>query len=902
MNRFERALEWSLATRKREYTLVLLLFTALTVVFTWPLVLHLHNGVIGGRGDPMLNAWIVSWDARTIFTNPGGLFQGNIIYPSRDVLAYSEHLFAMGVLTAPIYFISGNPILSYNFLVIFAAVLSGFGCYLLMKELTSSRWAGLVAGIFFAFCPYKLSKMGHLHVFFSPFLPFVLLYQYRYLRKGGRRNLVLFGLFFLAQALSSWHYLIFTSLVVAALWVWVAIFSRRREELMRLAGVAAAIAVALVVIIPFALPYLRAHDRLPGFERSLDELSGYAATPEDFLRVLPENLVYGDAAPPFELPGARGESVLFTGFVVLVFALLGLAGLWSRRKKKPAGTGPAGEETGGDGCGDEEAAEKRELFPFRHGAVFPFLLLVLGFALVLGPKPHGISNPPFVAMFHLGLLKFIRVPSRFYVIICLALAMLAGYGMAWLVSRLGKGGRRPGLRRVAPFCLLLILLFELLSVNFTIAEVPVFGDVPEVYSWLEEQGDVRVIELPTSPLSPAVSSDRDLGLNFTDVLGFHESEATIVYFSTYHWKKIVNGYSGYFPYHYRRTMTEMQGFPSRRSLELLRALGIDYVVWDWDAVQPHRREEFNVRLFSTPGLSMVADFGGYTVFAVEAGPVAGAEALEVRAFAPDMAVPGQDFNLGLIARNRGGAPFISLEEDSQRYQAVFTDAGGAPVSVQEGEFWGPFFLRQEEAAGIPLFLRAPRAAGRYQLRLSLRQGALGEKEFTFSLRVGDMPVSTQPAELDGTIAVTGGEAISLDTPDGLLPLSFEVENTGDTLWKAAMEEAGPGEMSAGLVRIGVSWEQRGRKVWGEQRCYLPGDLAPGQKVTVPTLVRPPAVPGAFTMRVGLVCEFITWFGESLEVELEIRDWMPQETPAAPAASRSAPGGYARSGAHWIEAA
>lgn len=903
LSRLERALEWSLATKRREYTLVLLLFAALAVVFTWPLVLHLHNGVIGGRGDPMLNAWIVSWDAKTIFTNPSGLFQGNIIYPSRDVLAYSEHLFAMGLLAAPLYHLSGNPVLAYNFLLFFGAVFSGFGCYLLMRELTSSRWAGLVAGLFFAFCPFKLSKMGHLHVFFSPFLPFALLYEYRYLRKGGKWNLVLFGAFFLAQALSSWHYLIFTSLVVALLWVWVAIFTRRREGLMRLLGAAAAIAVAAIVIVPFALPYLRAHDRLPGFERSLDELEGYAATPEDFLRVLPENLVYGDAAPPFELPGARGENVLFSGFVVLVFALLALAGLWQGRSNAAPQGAREPEEGGGTApAPGGDAAGERDIFPFRHGALFPLLLLLLGFMLVLGPRPHGIPNPPFIAMFHLGLLKFIRVPSRFYVLISLALAMLAGYGTAWLVARLRAGGGGRGPRRAAPACLFLILLFELMSVNFTIAAVPVGGEVPEVYSWLAEQGDVRVIELPTSPLSPAVSSDRDLGLAFTDVLGFHEGEATIVYFSTYHWKKIVNGYSGYFPYHYRRTITEMQGFPSQRTLELLRALRVDYVVWNWEAVQPHRREEFNVRLFSVPGLEMVEDFGAYTVFRVESGEVAGPEALEVGAHCPDAVAPGEEFSLGLTAVNRGGAPFISLEEGSQRYRAAFLDAGGSEVFGCEGEFWGPFFMRDGEGLSIPLFLQAPRQAGAYTLRLTLGEGVLGAREFTFPVEAADLPVSTQPALLEGGVAVAGGGSIELATPDGLLPVTFEVVNTGDTLWKSAAEDPAPGEMSAGLVRIGITWEKGGKKVWGEQRCYLPGDVAPGQRVTVPTLIRPPAVPGAFTMRVGLVCEFIDWFGEGQELELRIDDWMPAEGAAPPALPLEPAAAGTRPPSRCIEAA
>lgn len=846
-----------MATKKREYGLVLLLFLFLTIVFTWPLILHLHNGVIGGRGDTMLNTWIISWDAKTIFTAPSRLFQGNIIYPSRDVLAYSEHLFTLGVLASPIYYLSGNPILAYNFMVFFGAVFSGFGCYLLVKELTSSRWGGLVAGIFFAFCPYKLSKIGHLHIFFSPFLPFMLLYEYRYLRRGGRRNLLLFGLFYLAQSLSSWHYLIFSSLVAGLMWLWVGIFFRNRKEFLRLAGIALAVIVALLFIIPFALPYVRAHSRLPGFERRLYELEYYSASPEDFLRVIPQNVVYGEGQPPFSLPEDRGELVLFSGFVILILALVGLLG---RRKKR-----------------DLEPEEAAERFPFRQGMVFPFLLVLMGFILILGPKPHGLPNLPFMFLYDLGVLKFIRVPARFYVIIALGLAMLAGYGTAWLVSRLRSVGLGGGLKRVAPFCLFLILLFELLSVNFAIAEVPVCGEVPEVYSWLEEQGDVRVIELPTSPLGPAVSYDRYIGLNFTNVGEYHEREGLIVYLSTYHWKKIANGYSGYFPYHYNRTMTEMQGFPSRRTLELLRGLQIDYVIWNWEATPPQRREEFNVRLFSTPGLSMVADFGDYTVFRVEPGPVSGTEALEVGATCPDKVPPAENLELGLLVGNRGDAPFVSMEEEPQRFHAVFTGEDGSQVSMEEGRYWGPFFLAGGESVCIPLTVQAPPEAGRYALDLVLEGGTLGEKTFSFAVDVGDVPVSADPGNLDGTVDIVGEDVIRLASPDGLLPVTFEVENTGDTLWVASMQEVeAEGKAPVGIVRIGVRWEQEGEEVWDEQRCTLPGDVAPGQRVTVPSLIRPPGVPGKYTAHIGLICEFVGWFGETLELEVEIEHWMLEE--------------------------
>ena len=213
-------LEGLFSSKKREYALVILFFFLLAILFTWPLILHPHNGILGGRGDPLLNSWIISWDAKTMFTDPAALFQGNIIYPSRDVLAYSEHQFTLGLIAAPVYFIFRNPILAYNFVIFFSFVFAAFGCYLLVKELTGSRWGGLVAGSFYAFLPYLIAQLSHIQIFFAPFLPFMLLYLYRYLGRGRWRDLVLFGVFFVAQSLASWHYLMYSALAAGLLWLW----------------------------------------------------------------------------------------------------------------------------------------------------------------------------------------------------------------------------------------------------------------------------------------------------------------------------------------------------------------------------------------------------------------------------------------------------------------------------------------------------------------------------------------------------------------------------------------------------------------------------------------------------------------------------------------------------------
>lgn len=117
----------------------------------------------------MINTYILSWDSHTIFTYPARLFDANVLYPSRDTLTYSEHLVLLGALSAPIRVITRNPVLPYNILLLVALVFSAFSCYLLIKELTESRWGALIAGLFFSYNFYRMEMIGELHVLVAVF-------------------------------------------------------------------------------------------------------------------------------------------------------------------------------------------------------------------------------------------------------------------------------------------------------------------------------------------------------------------------------------------------------------------------------------------------------------------------------------------------------------------------------------------------------------------------------------------------------------------------------------------------------------------------------------------------------------------------------------------------------------
>ena len=76
---------------------VVAFFAVLTVAQTWPLASDPAH-LVRDNADVELNAWIVSWIAHQLPRDPAHLFDANIFYPDRRVLAFSEPLLPPGVL------------------------------------------------------------------------------------------------------------------------------------------------------------------------------------------------------------------------------------------------------------------------------------------------------------------------------------------------------------------------------------------------------------------------------------------------------------------------------------------------------------------------------------------------------------------------------------------------------------------------------------------------------------------------------------------------------------------------------------------------------------------------------------------------------------------------------------
>jgi hypothetical protein len=158
---------------------------------------------------------------------------------------------------------------------------------------------------------------------------------------------------------------------------------------------------------------------------------------------------------------------------------------------------------------------------------------------------------------HTAPYRGLRVPARAAQVSLLMLSALAGFGFArtesWWLSR-----RLVGSRAVVTIALLIVAL-ELAAVPQQLVAAPT-SPAP-VYRWLASRPDGAVVEFP---------------LPDEHALPLHDAE--FMYASTFHWRPLLNGYSGNVPWSYVRLLRSQKSFPSRDAIESLRAAGARYVI------------------------------------------------------------------------------------------------------------------------------------------------------------------------------------------------------------------------------------------------------------------------------------------------------------------------------------
>jgi hypothetical protein len=192
-----------------------LIFTILTAALTWPQVAHPLS--VPPHDDAYFSMWRLAWIAHQLPRDPAHLFDANTLYPAKDTLAYSDAVLLQGVVGAPLVWLGAPVVFAYNLHILATFVLCGLGMFLLVRDLTGNPAAGLVAGIIFAFAPYRFDHYVHLELVSAQWMPFALWMLHRTLQSGRLTDGLMTGTFGAVQGLSCVYLTVYFATIMAVL-------------------------------------------------------------------------------------------------------------------------------------------------------------------------------------------------------------------------------------------------------------------------------------------------------------------------------------------------------------------------------------------------------------------------------------------------------------------------------------------------------------------------------------------------------------------------------------------------------------------------------------------------------------------------------------------------------------
>jgi hypothetical protein len=500
----------------------LLGYAVLTVVMTWPFATHLR---IMDPGDSAYFAWAIGWEVHAIKTDPASLPHGNIFHPARYTIFMDEPILGTTLTVLPFALFTDDAVLLFNLARLLTFVLSGLGAYLLARELGVRGLLAFVAGAAFAFSPIRTDQISHLSTLGSQWLPYVALFTIRFARGGRATDALLAGLSFALAAWACGYHGIFGLLVLPLFalpllwgrWSW-------------LPRAIPAVLVAGALLLPLRSLHAVAFEA-EGFSRPLDHAVFHSASIESFFATSSWNNVWGELTAPNRTMGSNN---LFPGLLVPL-AVLAAAGLLLRRRERPS----------------------REALAF-------LVMLVAGVIVCLGPEVRLQGETLFHGPYHLvretiPMFQGVRVNSRAGIFLALAFSGL----LALALKRLAPSPRVTG------------LLLGGLLLEASVAPIPIprwmqvidsSQPAPAWVQWLAEQpGEFPIAHMPLLPTDGLFRRP-------------HHEETVYMVWSTWHFKRLVNGNAGVEPATYRHVREVCRRFPATPCLDALKELGTRYVL------------------------------------------------------------------------------------------------------------------------------------------------------------------------------------------------------------------------------------------------------------------------------------------------------------------------------------
>lgn len=509
-----------LTERRKEYSVVFLVYLIISLVMFWNLTLNITSYVVNGGGDVFQSLWNLWWTPYSVFVLHQSPYTTNVIfYPVGANLVSQTMTPLAGIVSWPFQQVSMP--FAYNVLFFTSFALGGLFMFLLAEHVVRSRYAAFIAGLIFAFSPMHIAQSySHLQWTIIEFIPLFVLLFLLMLKNKKRKYAILAALSFVLLTFMGDIQQGIIAVVFAVISLVILAILDRREVL----NINTAINLALLGIFVLIIGSPFFAFIIPGIRSSL----GTASQLSD----IAHNMLYSDNLASFFLPSYYNgifngfshayynqtygldyngtqykanvtEKTSYIGYSVLFLVAFGVYGVYKRHRE--------GERI------------REELY--WAAILLVFILLSLGPVIVAYTSVTGV--PALYALYRdVPLFNLVREPGRFDVIVTVALAVLAAIGF----GRLEKTRGKDALMLVILFSALILVEYNGMPLTASLANSAVrSASIPKAYHELGQSN--RSFTLLVLPALPDLNT------------GSYLYPGMAMYYQTAAHKPLVDGYT-----------------------------------------------------------------------------------------------------------------------------------------------------------------------------------------------------------------------------------------------------------------------------------------------------------------------------------------------------------------------
>lgn len=514
------------------------LFFFVACYITYPLIFNISS-LVTGFGDELLIAMVQNWDIHIFLSgNITNIFNANIYFPYLNSLAYSETFISSSLVSFIPLIIYKEPIVTVNFTFILSIILLGISIYLLCHYLTNDFLVSTLSGLLITFSPAVLSYYVHLQILFIWCVPLSILYFLKFINIQRSNYLIYSLIFFLLQMYNSFlpgYFIVFSFIIILIFY-----FINYKKKTLKLISKKNIILclTSFILTLPVIIPYYMVSKEF-NYSRDIRDSIHLGLEPEDLLCSSPFSRFH-----PFlnQLPiNQKSQNNEFKpGYLGFIFSLLSLIALLYFIKN----------------------FRRNSMYFNCFGTIGLFgLILSLGPALHFNRQTVHLPFPiplPYALFYYLvpGFQGF-RNSARWEMLFILCMSII----IAILLNKLLKN--KPIITRVLIYLVLMVGIIAEFNFPMRFYNITLVKDFPKVYSWLNTTpAETKIIEMPIY----------NWNMQFN-------TELQREYYSTIHFRKMVNGYSGFSPPPWQNLVVEIsQEFPDEKAIIRLKKIGINYII------------------------------------------------------------------------------------------------------------------------------------------------------------------------------------------------------------------------------------------------------------------------------------------------------------------------------------